>query len=78
VFAYERAAQAEADLPGRQRLIEEGDSTYGLPYQEVAFTSIDSRVSNRRLILDVAPVDDRPNHVFDQLPARFGLFAICG
>jgi hypothetical protein len=26
VFAYARAAQAEADLPGRQRLIEEGSN----------------------------------------------------
>ena len=78
VFAYRRRAQAEADLAGRRRLVEEGVSTYGIPYREVSFTLTDSRVSHRQLILEVAPTLDRPGHLFDQLPPRLALIAVCG
>ena len=78
VFAYRRRAQAEADLAGRRRLVEEGVSTYGIPYREVSFMLTDARVAHRQLILEVAPVLDRPGHLFDQLPARLSLIAVCG
>ena len=78
VFAYRQRGQAEADLAGRRRLVEEGVSTYGTPYREVSFTLTDSRVSHRQLILEASPALDRPGHLFDQLPPRLALIAVCG
>ncbi len=78
VFAYERAVDASADLPGRRRLIEEGDSIrYGAPYRDSVFSLIDAVAEGRQLILDVAPVNDRPQALFDVVTGRDMLFAIC-
>ncbi len=78
VFSYERAGDASADLPGRRRLIEEGDSIrYGAPYRETAFTLVDAVAKGRQLILDVAPVDDTPQTLFDTVIGHDMLFAIC-
>ncbi len=43
VFIYERAPDAEADLPGRRRLIDEGDSIrFGAPYRDGVFSLVDA------------------------------------
>ncbi len=79
VFAYERAPDAEADLPGRRRLIDEGDSIrYGAPYRERAFTLVDAVTDGRQVVLDVAPVDDSPQTLFDTVIAHDMVFATCG
>ena len=78
VFAYERAKDAKADLPGRRRLIDEGDSIrYGAPYRDSAFTLVDAAAEAQLLTLDVAPVDDRPQALFDTVVGRDMIFAIC-
>ena len=79
VFAYDRVRTATADLPGRRRLIEEGYSIrYDAPYHETAFTLVDAAVEGRQLILDVAPVNDTPQTLFDTVVGRDMVFAICG
>ena len=79
VFAYERATDARTDLPGRRRLIDEGDSNrYGAPYRDSVFTLVDAAAEAQLLTLDVAPVSDRPQVLFDAVVGRDMLFAICG
>jgi hypothetical protein len=79
VFAYERAKAATTDLPGRRRLIDEGYSRrHGAPYRETAFTLVDATVEGRQLILEVAPVGDTPQTLFDEYRGRSLVFAICG
>ncbi len=78
VFAYERAKDARTDLPGRRRLIDEGDSNrYGAPYRDSVFTLVDAAAGARLLTLDVAPVDDAPSSLFDAVVGHDALFAIC-
>lgn len=79
VFAYDRARDATADLPGRRRLIEEGHSIrYGAPYHDKVFTFVDAVAEGQQLILDVAPVNDTPQTLFDTVIGRDMVFAICG
>ncbi|MFO7532983.1 MAG: hypothetical protein R6W93_11010, partial [Candidatus Limnocylindrales bacterium] len=79
VFAYERARDATTDLPARRRLIVEGESIrYGAPYRDKVFTLVDAVTEGRQLILDVAPVNDTPQTVFDVVIGRDMVFAICG
>ena len=79
VFAYERATDATTDLPGRRRLIDEGDSIrYGAPYRDSVFTLVDAAAEAQLLTLDVAPVDDTPQALFDVVVGQDMLFAICG
>ncbi len=79
VFAYDRARDATADLPGRRRLIEEGHSIrYGAPYHDRVFALVDAVAEGGQLILDVAPVNDTPQTLFDAVIDRDMVFAICG
>jgi hypothetical protein len=79
VFAYERAEDAEADLSGRGRLIDEGYSlVHGAPYRERAFTLVEATVDNEVLRLDVAPINDKTQALFDVVDGRSMVFAICG
>ena len=78
-FAYERAEDADADLSGRGRLIDEGYSqVHGAPYRERAFTLVEVTVDNEVLRLDVAPVNDMAQALFDVVTGRSMVFAICG
>lgn len=78
-FAYKRARDAASDLPGRRRLIDEGDSIrHGTPYRDRVFTLVDAVVEGRQLILDVAPVNDTPQTLFDTVIGRDMVFAVCG
>jgi hypothetical protein len=79
VFAYKKANQARADLPGRQRLIDEGYSMFhDARYRDRAFTLIDASADGRELVLDVALVTDMPQTVFDVIVGRSIGFAMCG
>jgi hypothetical protein len=79
VFAYEQSQQAMSDLPGRRTLIDEGYSARDrLRYRDVAFTLVDALVDGRALVLDVAPLHDAPQVLFDLLVGRSLSFAACG
>jgi hypothetical protein len=77
-FAYPRAQQAEADLPGRRTLIDEGYSTlHGKRYRDAAFTLVDASADGLQLVLDVAPLNDDPQVLFDLVTGRSLSFATC-
>lgn len=68
-----------ADLPIRRALAEGGTSlTYEAPISEVYFTLLDARVEENAIVLDVVPVNDRPNRLFHMLLYRDAPFAGCG
>ena len=78
-FAYKRARQAVADLPGRRTLIDGGySSRHGKPYREAAFTLADAQVDGRTLVLKVAPLYDNPKVFLELLNGRSLSFATCG
>ena len=59
-------------------LIGEGDSIrYRAPYRDKVFTLVDAATEGRQLILDVAPVNDTPQALFDVVIGRDMVFAIC-
>jgi hypothetical protein len=77
-FAYPRAQQAAADLPGRRTLIDEGYSTlHGKRYREAAFMLVDASADGPQLVLDVAPLNDDPQVLFDLVTGRSLSFATC-
>jgi hypothetical protein len=78
-FAYEQAEQATADLPGRRTLIDEGSSIRhgGKPYRDVAFTLVGAQADEQDLVLDVTPLYDAPQVLFDLAVGRSLSFASC-
>jgi len=78
-FAYKRAKQAKADLPGRRTLIDEGYAIRsGRPSEDVALTSGETSADRRMLVLDVALLDDAPQLLFDLLDRRSLSPVACG
>ena len=78
-FAYKRARQAVADLPGRSYAHRRGfSSRHGKPYREAAFTLADAQVDGRTLVLKVAPLYDNPKVFLELLNGRSLSFATCG
>ena len=63
---------------GRRTLIDEGYSTlHGKRYREAAFTLVDASADGRQLVLDVAPLHDDPQVLFDLVTSRSLSFATC-
>ncbi len=76
-FVYERADQAEADLPGRRRLIGEGGSSVrGLP--DLPLELVEASTDGPALVLEVTVPSDQPQVLLDLTIRRPLLFAICG
>jgi hypothetical protein len=78
-FTYEQAGQAMADLPARRMLIHEGTSMIhgGKRYRDVAFALVEAQADEQHLVLDVVPLYDSPQVLFD-LSNSQAVFASCG
>jgi hypothetical protein len=77
-FGYLDGATAAADLAGRRKLAETGDSQrVGQPIADALFTVADAHVDGATLTLEAAPVNGRPRHLFDMVFTRDMVFAGC-
>jgi len=78
VFEYDAPELAEADLPARCLLAEEGSSShYDAPIAESYFTVLNCAAKDSALILVVVPVNDQPNRLFRMILYRDAPFAGC-
>jgi hypothetical protein len=78
VFVYASPTAAAADLEGRRLATEGVSARTGTPFAEGLFTLTDASVQGHDLVLDVAPVGDRPGRLRQMLDTRDMLFATCG
>jgi len=77
-FHYPSAALAQADLPLRVRLAQEGTSVQAnAPYAEAAFTLVEGKVEGRDLLLVVEPLQGQPLRLLRLIYYRDIAFAAC-
>jgi hypothetical protein len=77
VFVYAEAQQAAHDLPGRRRIIEEGEAGTGAPNRSgAAVTVSDAAVVGRELVIDVSPAHGVPDNL--HMGLRGADYAMCG
>jgi hypothetical protein len=78
VFEYDAPELADADLPARLLLAEEGVSTYyGAPIRESYFTVFACEPQDNAIVMTVAPVNGQPSRLFRMIFTLDAAFAGC-
>jgi hypothetical protein len=78
VLSYEDTALAQADLPLRQQLAEQGYSMLNLtPFAEYAFTLDDAQLDGSSVALHVRPVEINPREILLRIMMQDAVFAGC-
>ncbi len=78
VMHYLNAREAKADLVPRRSLAQNGFSSVDQrPYRDVLFTVASAAVAGSDLVLQLHPVGNKPQHLFEMADNRDMLFAAC-
>jgi hypothetical protein len=78
VMHFLNAGEAKADLVPRRSLAQNGISTMThRPYRDVLFTVASAAVAGSDLVMQLRPVGNQPQHLFQMVDARDMLFAAC-